>query len=148
VTTGVLLWAVMGRRLTLLQWVALVLLTMGAATSQLQPGCAAVAAEGSAYAFQAPPRAYFMAILGAVLSAVASVYNEWLLKGSHDSLHWLNAQLYFFGVLFTGGALAAGAPEGARALLDPSVLLRGAAAWRGWTRSVQHTWRCVCMLCI
>ena len=40
-----------------------------------------------------------------MLSAMAGVYTEFLMKQNDDSLYWQNCQLYSFGVLFNACAL-------------------------------------------
>ena len=42
---------------------------------------------------------YLLGGLSAVLSAVAAIYTEWVMKRNNDSLHWQNTQLYSFGVV-------------------------------------------------
>lgn len=41
---------------------------------------------------------YAFAGLSAVLSAVAAVYTEWVMKHNNDSLYWQNMQLYSYGM--------------------------------------------------
>jgi solute carrier family 35 (UDP-sugar transporter), member A1/2/3 len=48
------------------------------------------------------PQGYLWGILSALLSALAAVYTEWVMKRNNDSLYWQNIQLYAFGVLFNG----------------------------------------------
>lgn len=93
VTTGVLFRVALGRHLTRTQWIALLLLTLGATISQIG-GC------GGETALSAPMTGYALGCVSACLSATAGVYTEFLLKRNSDSLYWQNAQLYFFGVLF------------------------------------------------
>lgn len=94
VTTGILFWVILRRKLTLLQWQALVLLTIGAMISQLQ-------SHGKTNStFTAPTLGYLLAGLSALLSALAAVYTEWAMKLNNDSLYWQNMQLYSFGVAF------------------------------------------------
>ncbi|KAK9805243.1 hypothetical protein WJX72_008374 [[Myrmecia] bisecta] len=97
VTTGLLFWLCLRRRLTVLQWIALTLLMVGATTSQLKTGC-----DGGGSTFAAPVQGYAFGVLSAFLSALAAVYTEWVMKRNNDSLYWQNIQLYAFGVLFNG----------------------------------------------
>ena len=50
---------------------------------------------------------YLFGLLSALLSALAAVYTEWVMKRNNDSLYWQNIQLYAFGVLFNGLGLTA-----------------------------------------
>ena len=120
VTTGLLFRVFLNRQLSKLQWIALLLLTVGATTSQIS-GCGE---SGLA----APMEGYMLGLLSACLSALAGVYTEWVMKRNEDNLYWQNAQLYGFGVLFNGGRLvlddiSVGFANGFS--LFPSVLLQG-----------------------
>jgi len=97
VTTGILFRVFLKRKLTKLQWWALVLLMVGATVSQIS-GC-----HGST--FTAPIEGYALGLVSASLSAMAGVYTEFLMKQNDDSLYWQNVQLYSFGVLFNAIAL-------------------------------------------
>ncbi|GHP04272.1 hypothetical protein PPROV_000302600 [Pycnococcus provasolii] len=94
-TTGVLLRVLLGRKLTPLQWIALGLLTAGAATSQLS-GCAA----NGGSSLSAPALGYFWGIVSAFLSGFAAAYTEFVMKRNSDDLYWQNCQLYAFGTVF------------------------------------------------
>lgn len=93
VTTGLASKWILGRRLSQLKWISLMLLTFGATVSQLSAGKA-----GSL--FTAPLMGYMLGVLNACLSAFAGVYTEFLMKKNDDSIHWQNIQLYTFGVIF------------------------------------------------
>ena len=97
ITTGFLFWIALKRHLSRIQWLALVLLMCGAATSQIS-GC------GSSV-LSAPVQGYMFAVLSACLSATAGVYTEFLLKKNDDNLYWQNVQLYGFGMLFNAARL-------------------------------------------
>ncbi len=97
ITTGFLFWIALKRHLSKNQWLALTLLTLGAATSQIS-GC------GNSM-LTAPFMGYIFACLSATLSALAGVYTEFLLKKNNDSLYWQNLQLYGFGTLFNAARL-------------------------------------------
>jgi solute carrier family 35 (UDP-sugar transporter), member A1/2/3 len=97
VTTGVLFRFALGRMMTRTQWIALLLLTIGATVSQIS-GCAGET-------LSAPIAGYLLGILSACLSATAGVYTEFLLKKNNDSLYWQNVQLYAFGVVFNAARL-------------------------------------------
>ncbi|WZN66443.1 CMP-sialic acid transporter [Chloropicon roscoffensis] len=97
ITTGFLFWIALKRHLSRNQWLALSLLTLGAAVSQVS-GC------GNSM-LSAPVLGYLFACLSAVLSALAGVYTEFLLKKNNDTLYWQNVQLYGFGTLFNAARL-------------------------------------------
>ncbi|KAL2608793.1 hypothetical protein R1flu_027366 [Riccia fluitans] len=103
VTTAILFRAFLKKKLSRLQWIAIVLLTLGTTTSQLK-GCGAESCKG---VLVAPIQGYLLAILSACLSALAGVYTEYLMKKNDDTLNWQNVQLYAFGVLFNGLRLSA-----------------------------------------
>jgi len=120
VTTGLLFRLILRRQLSKLQWIALLLLTVGATTSQVA-GC------GDS-ALSAPMEGYALGVLSACLSALAGVYTEYVMKRVDDNLYWQNVQLYGFGVLFNGARLVmddvnAGFHNGFS--LFPSVMLQG-----------------------
>lgn len=45
-------------------------------------------------------------MVSALLSAVAAVYTEWVLKKNNDTLYWQNMLLYGFGACFNAVNLA------------------------------------------
>ena len=91
-TTGVLFRLFLKRKLSTLKWVALMLLLIGATSSQLDTCGSRV--------LSAPVQGYLFGLLSASLSGFAAVYTEFIMKKNNDSLYWQNAQLYFFGVIF------------------------------------------------
>ncbi|XP_006657011.1 CMP-sialic acid transporter 1 [Oryza brachyantha] len=104
VTTGILFRLVLKRKLSNLQWMAVVLLAVGTTTSQVK-GCGDAPCDSL---FSAPLQGYMLGILSACLSALAGVYTEYLMKKNNDSLYWQNVQLYTFGVIFNMGWLIYG----------------------------------------
>ncbi|CAA6661197.1 unnamed protein product [Spirodela intermedia] len=96
VTTGILFRLFLRRKLSNLQWMAIILLTVGTTTSQVK-SCGEASCESL---FSAPVRGYMLGILSACLSALAGVYTEFLMKKNNDSLYWQNVQLYMFGAIF------------------------------------------------
>jgi UDP-sugar transporter A1/2/3 len=97
VTTGILFRVFLKRKLSKLQWWALVLLMVGATVSQIS-GC-------GDKTFAAPMEGYALGLVSASLSALAGVYTEFIMKQNDDCLYWQNVQLYSFGVLFNAVAL-------------------------------------------
>ncbi|KAJ6703493.1 UDP-GALACTOSE TRANSLOCATOR [Salix viminalis] len=96
VTTAILFRLFLRRRLSNLQWMAIVLLTVGTTTSQVK-GCGEASCDSM---FAAPIQGYMLGVLSACLSALAGVYTEFLMKKNNDSLYWQNVQLYTFGSIF------------------------------------------------
>eukprot|EP00192_Tetraselmis_astigmatica_P011021 CAMPEP_0117648602 /NCGR_PEP_ID=MMETSP0804-20121206/501_1 /TAXON_ID=1074897 /ORGANISM="Tetraselmis astigmatica, Strain CCMP880" /LENGTH=369 /DNA_ID=CAMNT_0005454233 /DNA_START=529 /DNA_END=1638 /DNA_ORIENTATION=- len=96
ITTGLLLRICLGRKLSMLQWMALFLLMVGATTSQVKTDCSV---EGDGGVFAAPLQGYLFGLLSAFLSGFAAVYTEWIMKKNDDTLYWQNIQLYSFGVV-------------------------------------------------
>jgi hypothetical protein len=52
------------------------------------------------------PQGYVFGVVSALLSAVAAVYTEWVLKKNNDTLYWQNMLLYGFGSVFNLANLA------------------------------------------
>ncbi|CAA3013995.1 CMP-sialic acid transporter 1 [Olea europaea subsp. europaea] len=96
VTTGILFRLFLKRKLSNLQWMAIVLLAVGTTTSQVK-GCGESSCDSL---FSSPIQGYMLGILSACLSALAGVYTEFLMKKNNDSLYWQNVQLYTFGAIF------------------------------------------------
>ncbi|KAK3227993.1 hypothetical protein Dsin_007855 [Dipteronia sinensis] len=96
VTTGILFRLFLQRKLSNLQWMAIVLLAVGTTTSQVK-GCGEASCDSL---FAAPIQGYMLGVLSACLSALAGVYTEFLMKKNNDSLYWQNVQLYTFGAIF------------------------------------------------
>ncbi|KAJ7952110.1 putative Cmp-sialic acid transporter [Quillaja saponaria] len=101
VTTGILFRLFLRRRLSNLQWMAIILLAIGTTTSQVK-GCGEASCDSL---FSAPIQGYLLGILSACLSALAGVYTEFLMKKNNDSFYWQNVQLYTFGAIFNMGRL-------------------------------------------
>lgn len=92
--TGLLFRACLGRKLHAVQYLALVALACGAATSQLRMDDSAQSTSliGAG-----------LAVVSCFLSALGGIYSEMLLKGRPSaSIHWQNIQLYTWGILFNG----------------------------------------------
>ncbi|KAL8210405.1 hypothetical protein R6Q57_007137 [Mikania cordata] len=101
VTTGILFRLFLKRRLSNLQWMAIVLLAVGTTTSQVK-GCGEASCDSL---FSSPIQGYMLGGLSACLSALAGVYTEFLMKKNNDTLYWQNIQLYTFGAIFNMGRL-------------------------------------------
>lgn len=101
VTTGILFRLFLKRKLSTLQWMAIVLLAVGTTTSQVK-GCGEASCDSL---FSSPIQGYMLGVLSACLSALAGVYTEFLMKKNNDTLYWQNVQLYTFGSIFNMGRL-------------------------------------------
>jgi len=98
-TTGILFRLVLGKELSNLQWAALVLLTVGCATSQISNDCT------DKGLFVVPVQGIIICCVLALLSASAGIATEWLMKKSSlksEPLNLQNMHLYFFGMVFCG----------------------------------------------
>ena len=94
--TGIAGYWLMGRQMSIGKWCALVLLSLGAGTTQL--GRASDAGGGAV-------SGYASALACVTLSATVGVFTEKFMKGNSQSIHWQNLQLYLFGILANLGAL-------------------------------------------
>ncbi|KAI3703179.1 hypothetical protein L1987_73072 [Smallanthus sonchifolius] len=101
VTTGILFRLFLKRKLSNLQWMAILLLAVGTTTSQVK-GCGEASCDSL---FSSPIQGYILGVLSACLSALAGVYTEFLMKKNNDTLYWQNVQLYTFGAIFNMGRL-------------------------------------------
>ena len=93
-STGLLMWTLLGRRLTSLQWRALLLLLLGSVTAEITDSNQL---RGSVFG-------YVLVVINTFIAAAGSVLSEKLLKGGNkdgatDSIHWQNMQLYFWGMI-------------------------------------------------
>mmetsp|Transcript_16870 Transcript_16870/g.47103 ORF Transcript_16870/g.47103 Transcript_16870/m.47103 type:complete len:374 (+) Transcript_16870:388-1509(+) len=90
-TTAVMFRLLLGRKLTKLQWHALVLLVVGTLISQID--------DCSRHGILAVPyRSLFKGFLLGFFSAMAGTYTEMFLRANDDSLYWQNCQMYAVGV--------------------------------------------------
>ena len=96
--TGLLFRVLLHKALSEVQWAAIVLLTLGCATAQLTPninGTSSISGRG-----------IILAVLIAVLSALAGVYTEMILKQrDHRNVHVQNIFLYALGICCNSFAL-------------------------------------------
>ena len=128
--TGLLFRVFLKRRLSAVQYLALMTLACGTACSQI-PSAAVGRKHGHAMeaaGMAAPLLGGLLSIVSSFLSACGGIYNEKLLKGRpSSSIHWQNIQMYIWGVGFN--ALGAWMKDG------PAMASRGilagfsAAAW-------------------
>lgn len=105
-STGLFMYIFLDRKLSWLQWKALVMLVIGCMVTQLSSNMVEVD-HSSEHSYLA---GYLLVFVSAVASSAGGVFAERLLKGkaseqqkSHsieDSIHWKNVQLYLFGFMF------------------------------------------------
>ena len=127
VITGIMLRLVLARRLSPVQWAAVVLLTIGTTTTQLKTGGGG---EGGG-ALNYPLFGYGLVLLHTSVSCFAGVYNESIMKkGMQSSIHVQNMQLYAWGVLFNGGSIL---------LKEPGLFFGG--FFRGFGCVAPGVWR-------
>jgi len=119
VATGIAGQCLLKRRLSPGKWLALVLLTLGAAVSQIKPG-----QRGGFHADRV--LGYASALCCVFLSATMGVFTEAFMKGNRASIHFQNVQLYVFGILANGVALLYRGEVGPYAT---SGLFRGFNGW-------------------
>ena len=105
-STGIFMYIFLHRKLSWMQWKALVMLVIGCMVTQLSANCN----EGSHADNQSTVIGYALVLVNAFASGAGGVFSERLLKGKsaeqqkskggEDSIHWQNMQLYMFGLMF------------------------------------------------
>jgi len=132
--TGLLFRLFLQRRLSAIQYTALITLACGTATAQIPSGDSN---HGSALG------GLLLSVLSAFLSSLGGIYSEKLLKDRPSaSIHWQNMQLYAWGVLFNLlGALIYDGPRLAQQGLFGGF---GGSAWP-WTVVVFNSLTGMCM---
>lgn len=108
VSTGILMWFFLNKKISKSQWVGLFLLTIGSTMAQL----ASISPEDKT-SEATEKQQYFGSFLGlflvvthSIVSGFAGVYSESLLKKKmSQSIHISNVQLYIWGFLFNLSAL-------------------------------------------
>nr|XP_054751930.1 UDP-galactose translocator-like [Lytechinus pictus] len=98
-TTALFSLIMLKKTLSSLQWFALVLLFIGVAIVQMQPGDPSKEATDSTTAEQSPMKGLIAILLSCLSSGFAGVYFEKILKGSQGSIWLRNIQLGLFGSL-------------------------------------------------
>jgi UDP-sugar transporter A1/2/3 len=96
IITGLLYRAFLKKPLRMVQWIGLGVLMLGQMVATID----VTGSGGSAEKSQTFLMGVFVMGVLASMSGMAGVYNEFLLKGSSDSTHWQNLQLYMFSVFF------------------------------------------------
>ncbi|KAJ8606921.1 hypothetical protein CTAYLR_008630 [Chrysophaeum taylorii] len=122
VATGIAGVILLNRHMSRGKWLALVLLTLGAATSQVDTASACRVE----HRFEGRLAGYLSAITCVFLSATMGVFTEMYMKGNRASIHFQNLQLYAFGIAANLAALLLRDEIGPRA---SSPLLHGFNGW-------------------
>jgi len=94
VSTGLLMYLVLGKQLKVIQWLALVLLTLAVSLTQYSNY---MIDSGD---HKTSPLGFIIALCYCLMSGFAGVYSEALLKKGRKSIHASNIWLYLFGSLF------------------------------------------------
>ena len=91
----------LGRKLRLVQWFAILLLLFGMCVAKMKMGVGGDDPDAgrSGKVQEELWNGFLCMLVVAVTSAVAGVYNEYLIKTDKTSLFWKNCQLYFFSTL-------------------------------------------------
>ena len=103
-STGVFMRVFLNRKLSWMQWKALIMLVIGCMVTRL----GAETGEGRHVVDQSFFAGYTLVLVSAVASGAGGAFSEQLLKGTEqqksngaeDSIHWKNIQLYLFGMIF------------------------------------------------
>uniref|UniRef100_A0A7S0L5G4 CMP-sialic acid transporter n=1 Tax=Coccolithus braarudii TaxID=221442 RepID=A0A7S0L5G4_9EUKA len=99
--TGLLFRLCLNRRLSAVQYLALVTLACGTAVSQIPSAATNDPVSHRHSHAVAAAAGVALSVLSCALSALGGVYSEKLLKGRPTaSIHWQNIQLYIWGVVF------------------------------------------------
>jgi solute carrier family 35 (UDP-sugar transporter), member A1/2/3 len=106
-STALLSWLILEKKLSLVQWTSLLVLTCGAAVTQLKTPCLneSVAAGDTAVS-HGENRVFgvIIALLATLCSGIAGVWTEYVMKGrgvvKDQPIQLQNLQLYFYGVFF------------------------------------------------
>lgn len=91
--TGILYRVFLRKPLRIIQWIGLGVLMFGQMVATMTTSGSSARPDGFL-------TGVFVMFMLAAMSGCAGVYNESLLKGSNDSTHWQNFQLYAFSVTF------------------------------------------------
>ena len=104
-STGVFMYTFLDRKLSWMQWKALIILVVGCMVTQLGD---VTDGEDSVKHQSSLLTGYFLVLVSAVASGAGGAFSEKLLKGkgfnqgntSQETIHWQNVQLYVFGLMF------------------------------------------------
>lgn len=105
-STGIFMYVFLNRKLSWLQWKALIILAIGCMVTQLSPDLRGVMSTGDDKLSHLT--GYTLVFVSAIAAGAGGAFSEKLLKGSskktplstETSIHWQNIQLYMFGFAF------------------------------------------------
>lgn len=127
VVTGVVFQVIFKKQLSKTQWFSLILLTFGCIIKQLNTN------KTDATSFNFTINFNFMLILVQIFcSCFAGVYNEYLLKGNKDEIHFMlqNVFMYLDSIIcnvavlgYTGKLAQAFTPDAVNTILQPKVCM-------------------------
>jgi len=105
-TTGLFMYVFLKRKLSWMQWKALIMLVIGCMVTQLNVKVGKVDQHDN----QSTLTGYTLVLVSAVASGAGGAFSEKLLKGNSGeqrkvkrdgvSIHWQNIQLYVYGMMF------------------------------------------------
>jgi len=98
-STALLMRLVLGRSMTSLQWVALVILMLGAMSPSLPE---MMRSESESTDLSVQTVGFLLVLVQSSLSGLSSVYTEFVLKSSTSSIYVQNLYLYGYGILING----------------------------------------------
>ena len=110
-STGIFMYVFLDKKLSWLQWKALIILALGCMVTQLSPN--PESSSSTAETQLAHLSGYVLVLINITAAGAGGVFSEKLLKGTtmetsvctetsstETSIHWQNIQLYIFGLVF------------------------------------------------
>ena len=125
-STGIFMYVFLNRKLSWLQWKALIILAIGCMVTQLIPNPQTLTPTESVKLSHLT--GYVLVFINVIAAGAGGVFSEKLLKGitnktstTETSIHWQNIQLYIFGFAF--GLVSLYMDDAAN--ISPSNVFRG-----------------------
>lgn len=106
-STGIFMYVFLNKKLSWLQWKALIILTIGSVVTQLIPN--PTSSTSTENVKLSHLTGYVLVFINVIAAGAGGVFSEKLLKGittktsagtTETSIHWQNIQLYIFGFAF------------------------------------------------
>ena len=106
-STGIFMYVFLNKKLSWLQWKALIILSIGCMVTQLVPNPQTLTSTENVELSHLT--GYVLVFVNVIAAAAGGVFSEKLLKGitkktsagtTENSIHWQNIQLYIFGFAF------------------------------------------------
>ena len=104
-STGIFMYVFLNRKLSWLQWKALIILAIGCMVTQLSPNPHSSTSTENVKLSHVT--GYVLVFINVIAAGAGGVFSEKLLKGitkktstTETSIHWQNIQLYIFGFAF------------------------------------------------